>query len=78
MSLALGAGRETKESIIDMAAGIVLNKKVDDKVEIGETLAYVHGNDLNKAEEVKNRLLNIFVIGEKNQEAKKLIYDEIN
>ncbi|NLV88605.1 MAG: pyrimidine-nucleoside phosphorylase [Tissierellia bacterium] len=77
-ALALGAGRETKESIIDMAAGIVLNKKVDDKVEIGETLAYVHGNDLNKAEEVKNRLLNIFVIGEKNQEAKKLIYDEIN
>ena len=77
-ALALGAGRETKESIIDMAAGIVLNKKVDDKVEIGETLAYVHGNDLNKAEEVKNRLLNIFVIGGKNQEAKKLIYDEIN
>jgi len=76
-ALALGAGRETKESIIDLAAGIVLNKKVDDKVEIGETLAYVHGNDLSKVEEVKNRLLNIFIIGDKNKEIKRLIYNEI-
>ncbi|NLY85901.1 MAG: pyrimidine-nucleoside phosphorylase [Tissierellia bacterium] len=76
-ALALGAGRETKESIIDLAAGIVLNKKVDDKVEIGETLAYVHGNDLSKVEEVKNRLLNIFIIGDKNKEVKRLIYNEI-
>ena len=71
------AGRETSESIIDLAAGIVLNKKVDDKVEIGETLAYVHGNDLSKVEEVKNRLLNIFIIGDKNKEVKRLIYNEI-
>lgn len=76
-ALALGAGRETKESIIDMAAGIVLNKKVDDKVEIGDTLAYIHGNDLSRAEEIRDRLLDIFVIGSKNKEAKKLIYNEI-
>lgn len=76
-ALALGAGRETKESQIDLAAGIVLNKKVDDKVEIGEILAYIHGNDISKAEEVKHRLLEIFVIGDKNNEAKKLIYKEI-
>lgn len=76
-ALALGAGRETKESEIDLAAGIVLNKKVDDKVELGETLAYVHGNKLETAEKVKERLLNLFVIGDKNKEIKKLIYDEI-
>lgn len=76
-ALALGAGRETKESQIDLAAGIVLNKKVDDKVEIGEILAYIHGNDISKVEEVKHRLLEIFVIGDKNNEAKKLIYKEI-
>lgn len=77
-ALALGAGRETKESQIDLAAGIVLNMKVDDKVEVGETLAYVHGNDLSKVEEVKDRLLDIFVIGDKNKEPKKLIYEEIH
>lgn len=76
-ALALGAGRETKESQIDLSAGIVLNKKVDDKVECGETLAYIHGNDIDKVEDVKNRLLDIFIIGDKNKEPKKLIYEEI-
>lgn len=76
-ALALGAGRETKESQIDLSAGIVLNKKVDDKVECGETLAYIHGNDIDKVKDVKNRLLDIFIIGDKNKEPKKLIYEEI-
>lgn len=33
-----------KEDKIDSLAGIVLNKKIGDKVEIGETLAYIHTN----------------------------------
>lgn len=77
-ALALGAGRETKESILDLAVGIVLNKKVDDKVEAGEALAYIHTNDIDKAKEVEERLLDIFVLGEKNKEKKQLIYKEIN
>ncbi len=77
-ALALGAGRETKESILDLAVGIVLNKKVDDKVEAGEALAYIHTNDIDKAKEVEERLLDIFVLGEKNKENKQLIYKEIN
>ncbi len=32
----LGAGRLTKEDDIDLAVGIVLNKKIGDKVEEGE------------------------------------------
>lgn len=43
-AMKLGAGRETMESKIDMAAGIVLNKKVGDKVLKGEVLAYCHTN----------------------------------
>ena len=38
-SMALGAGRETKESPIDYGAGILLNKKIGDKVKRGEKLA---------------------------------------
>ena len=34
----LGAGRETKDDVIDMAAGIVLNKKLGDKVSKGDLL----------------------------------------
>jgi len=45
-----GAGRVTKEDEIDMAAGIVLHKKVGDPVAVGEALGTVYGNDLSKVE----------------------------
>lgn len=76
-ALALGAGRETKESIVDLAAGIVLNKKVDDKVSKGEVLCYIHSNSLEKAEIIRERLIDIFVIGDKNLNDKALVFDEI-
>jgi pyrimidine-nucleoside phosphorylase len=52
----LGAGREVKESQIDLAAGIVLNKKVGNEVSKGDVLAYIHSNDESKAKEVKKIL----------------------
>lgn len=77
-ALVLGAGRETIDSKLDLSVGIVLNKKVDDKIKINETLAYIHANDLEKAKDVEKRLKKIFIIGEKNIENKKLVYREIN
>ena len=44
LSMALGAGRISKEDEIDYAAGIVLNKKVGDYAAKGDVLAYVHHN----------------------------------
>lgn len=44
-SMLLGAGRATKESKIDPAAGILLIKKPGDKVEKGEPLLVLHAND---------------------------------
>ncbi len=76
-ALSLGAGRETIESQLDLSVGILLNKKVDDKVERDEVLAYIHANDLDKAKEVEKTLQDIFIIGDKNLEEKKLIYKEI-
>ncbi len=43
-AMLLGAGRVTKESEIDLAVGLVLNKKVGDKVEKGESLVTIHAN----------------------------------
>lgn len=77
-ALKLGAGRETLESKLDLTAGIVLNKKIDDYVETGEVIAYIHTNDLGKGEEVKDEILKIYILGEKNEEKQKLIYDEIH
>lgn len=56
-SLILGGGRETKESRIDLAVGLVLHKKVGDAVKAGETLAVIHANDAGKADEAEKRFL---------------------
>ena len=44
-SVKLGAGRETKDSIIDHGAGIVLKKKIGDFVNKDETLAVLYSNN---------------------------------
>lgn len=41
-AMLLGAGRATKESEIDLAAGVMLEKKPGDQVAAGETLAVLH------------------------------------
>lgn len=46
----LGAGRIRKEDKIDMSVGIVLNKKVGDKIEKGETVATIYANQPIKIE----------------------------
>ena len=43
-SMQLGGGRETLDDIIDMAAGIMLEKKVGDRVNKGDVLCYLHTN----------------------------------
>ena len=47
-SVDLGAGRITKEDVIDFAAGIVLHKKTGDKVEAGECLATLYADQEEK------------------------------
>ena len=47
-SMKLGGGRETLEDVIDMSAGIMLNKKVGDYVEKGELLCTLHTNKSEK------------------------------
>lgn len=43
-AMVLGAGRATKDSVIDLAVGIVLHKKVGDFVKNGEPIATVYSN----------------------------------
>ncbi|HJB79046.1 pyrimidine-nucleoside phosphorylase [Nosocomiicoccus ampullae] len=59
----LGAGRETKESEIDLAVGIVLEKKVGDKVKKGDTLAVIHSNKEN-VDDVIERVKNCYSFGD--------------
>ncbi|MCX7904581.1 MAG: pyrimidine-nucleoside phosphorylase [Caloramator sp.] len=73
-ALVLGAGRETKESQIDLAVGVVLNKKVGDYVEKGEPLAYIHVNDLSKVKDCEERLKRAFQITKDKPEPRPLIF----
>ena len=49
----LGGGREKKEDSVDPAVGIVLHKKVGDKVEAGEPLATIYYNAEAKAQRAR-------------------------
>ena len=57
----LGGGRETLDDVIDMSAGIVLNKKVGDKVYKNELLATLYTNK-SEYETIKENVLSSFVI----------------
>lgn len=56
VSMHLGGGRVTKESEIDLSVGIVLKKKVGDKVEAGESLGTIHASSVEKAQEAADLL----------------------
>ncbi len=64
-AMILGAGREKKESEIDLSVGIVLKKKVGSKIDISEDLAEVYYNNSEKLKEAKKKLLSSFTIGNK-------------
>lgn len=72
-SLILGGGRETKESSIDLSVGLVIHKKVGDKVTKGESLATIHGNDPEKIEMAKERFLKAYTFSENKVEKHKFI-----
>ncbi len=73
-SLLLGAGRNTKEDVIDMSAGIYLQAKTGDFVNAGEPIAtlYSSKNDFAAAEA---RLLSATTISEKAPVNQPLILD---
>ena len=76
-SMILGAGRATKEDVIDLAVGLVLHKKVGDKVEEGESILTIYSNREN-VEDVKQKLYdNIFIADTDTATAPTLIHTVI-
>lgn len=77
-AMLLGAGREKKESEIDLSVGIILKKKVGSEVNINEDLAEVHYNDSEKLKGAKNKLFSSFMIGDKKPKKLPLILATIS
>ena len=75
-AMKLGAGRATKEDSIDMAAGIVLAKKVGDYVVKGETLALAHTNK-DDYEAVLTDISHAFVLGDGKPAERPIVYGYI-
>lgn len=73
-ALILGAGRETKESVIDFAAGIVINKKVRDIVKLGDVIATIHANDLEKVSAAEEKIHEAFHITPERPVHRPLIF----
>ncbi len=60
VSMRLGGGRVTKDSVIDLSVGIILKKKVGDHVNAGEALAEIHAATKADAEKAAESLLNCY------------------
>lgn len=73
-SLVLGAGRETKESSIDLSVGILFNKKVGDYIRAGEEIALIYGNDDSKMALCMEKLSNALTISTDRVHKRQLIY----
>ena len=77
-SLALGAGRNTKEEGIDYSAGLILNKKTGDPVKKGELLATLYTTEKPEAvERAKEIILGATEIGPEPPEDMPLIIEII-
>ncbi|MGL4791343.1 MAG: thymidine phosphorylase, partial [Anaerotignaceae bacterium] len=76
-SVQTGAGRKTKADKLDYTAGIVMAKRIGDKVEKGEILATIFA-DSQKQCEIANKYLEQAIIIEENKpEPPKLILEII-
>lgn len=72
-SLLLGGGRETKDSAIDLAVGLILHRKVGDPVEAGESLATIYANDYDKLAAARERFLKAYHFAEEPVHRTELI-----
>lgn len=77
ISVDLGAGRVKKEDSIDHAVGIILERKIADKVEAGDIIAYVHANNEQVGQEAVQRIRETYEIVNQNVEPEKYILDII-
>jgi thymidine phosphorylase len=58
----LGGGRERKEDSVDPAVGIVVHKKIGDKIAAGESLCTIHCRSEAQAARAKQMLLESYNI----------------
>ena len=76
-SLLLGAGRNTKEDVLDFSAGIILKAKTGDRIEKGKTIAVLYANDETKFESASQKFNEAVGFSTDPVEKQPLIYSVI-
>jgi pyrimidine-nucleoside phosphorylase len=76
-AVALGAGRQRVDSIIDPAVGFTLLRKVGEPVKAGEPVVRVHYNDEGPLANVKERLLAAYRFGPAAPAPRPLIVERL-
>ncbi|MEG2371243.1 MAG: pyrimidine-nucleoside phosphorylase [Hydrogenoanaerobacterium sp.] len=76
-SVVLGAGRASKEASIDYSAGIILCKKVGDKLTEGDVVAKLYTSKEAMAREAEKVLLAAVTISNEKPNVEKLIYARV-
>lgn len=78
ISLELGAGRRAKEDRIDPAAGILLKKKVGDKVKQGETIAHFYTNNREEMDNFEHFFSNAITFSNTKPDKRQLITHQVD
>lgn len=76
-AVSLGAGRMKKGDPIDLAVGVVVHRKVGDRVEKGQPLFTVHANDAEKLAEARERVLKAHTFQREKARALPLFYKTV-
>ena len=75
-AMLLGAGRASKTDVIDLSVGIELVKKVGDKVNKGDVLAYLYSNGKNE-NQAYEKVLNSYKLVEEEVSKNNIILEVI-
>ena len=73
----LGAGRSKKGDPIDHSVGIIVHKKVGDRIEQGEPILTIFANDPQRLEKARAHILRSIMINEKKAQKLPLFYGVI-
>ncbi|NLL06865.1 MAG: pyrimidine-nucleoside phosphorylase [Clostridiaceae bacterium] len=76
-SMILGAGRETKDSVIDYSAGIKLNKKTGMSIRKGELIATLYADDNDKINQALQTLKKSLILSDSVEPQRPLILSNI-
>ena len=74
-SVILGAGRAKKSDAIDHAVGLLIHKKVGDRVESGEPLFTIYANDESKLAEARQMTLTAYFFSDTDVPPLPLFYE---